>query len=158
MRHLPRHTNFPLLLFSLRYAAPSDLRATIFLISGMQSPLSFGGFACLTRHVERLSGALSEVRGFCSVLRFSSFPLLNTGLHSSNVFLIFDVEKLGTGSSRSMPTAACPVPDGECRALVSAAACCIGEEPFPVRFSNYHKPPSGILLMTNQIAVTLAGR
>lgn len=29
----------------------------------MQSPLSFGGFACLTRHVKRISKALSEVRG-----------------------------------------------------------------------------------------------
>eukprot|EP00904_Undaria_pinnatifida_P002243 jgi/Undpi1/12019/HiC_scaffold_4.g01718.m1 len=28
--------------------------------SGMQSPLSFGGFACLTRHVKRISEALSE--------------------------------------------------------------------------------------------------
>eukprot|EP00903_Cladosiphon_okamuranus_P012374 g11597.t3 len=28
--------------------------------SGMQSPLSFGGFACLTRHVKRISDALSE--------------------------------------------------------------------------------------------------
>ncbi|CAM9558359.1 unnamed protein product, partial [Laminaria digitata] len=26
----------------------------------MQSPLSFGGFACLTRHVKRISEALSE--------------------------------------------------------------------------------------------------
>ncbi|CAM9157290.1 unnamed protein product [Choristocarpus tenellus] len=26
----------------------------------MQSPLSFGGFACLTRHVKRISDALSE--------------------------------------------------------------------------------------------------
>ena len=28
--------------------------------SGIQSPLSFGGFGALTRHVERLTGAITE--------------------------------------------------------------------------------------------------
>ncbi|CAN0478736.1 unnamed protein product, partial [Hapterophycus canaliculatus] len=38
---------------------PPSFTSTV--VSGMQSPLSFGGFACLTRHVKRISEALSEV-------------------------------------------------------------------------------------------------